>query len=376
MIKIMINQDSGRIKKVKVGFSWTTFFFGFIPSAIRGDFISALKIFFLDLITLKIYSVWKAFGVNKDYEVFLESKGYVENEMIKSGIDSIPALEYLAVGITTALPIFIVIITILVQTNIVKSVLSSEIVSRVPIVRTVADKILEKYPSEDKKDNPIVLSENKIEKEEKKKVENNEISNSNKEEKEPDENILSNDIPTDKEEEFIPSFDEGNTNSKNEASEEVETAPQELSMEEFFYYYDNFLASNMVEINHSDFDSSRPIEEFKGEIREIERSIEEIHKKIGKTSYYTSSKASFLASKEFEMYDKEINYIWAYLQQILPKDQMDALTEEELEWIDFRDAAAQRKIEEYGEVMGASKAYLEKARITKARCYYLLDYIH
>lgn len=361
MIKVMVNSQLGISKRVKLGFSWTTFFFGWIPSVIRGDFKSALKIFLLDLVTLKIYSVWKAFSVNKDYEAFLESRGYVENEMIKSGIDSIPALEYLAVGVTTVVPIFIVIITILVQTNIVKSVLSSEIVSRVPIVRTVADKILEKYPSEDKKDNTIVLSENKIEKEE---IKNNDILDSNKEEGK-DEEVLNANEPSDKEEEIIPSFDE-----------EVVAIPDELSMEEFFYYYDNFLASNMVEINHSDFDSSRPIEEFKGEIREIEKSIEEIHKKIGKISYYTSSKASFLASKEFEMYDKEINYIWAYLQQILPKDQMDALTEEELEWIDFRDAAAQRKINEYGEAMGASKAYLEKARITKARCYYLLDYIH
>ena len=361
MIKIMRNQESGRVKKVKVGFSWTTFFFGWIPSAIRGDFTSALKIFFLDLVTLKIYSVWKAFSVNKDYEAFLESRGYVENEIIKGDIDSMPILEYLAVGITTAVPIFIVIIIILVQTNIVKSVLSSEIVSRIPIVRTVADKILEKYPSEEKKDNLTILSENKIEKEE---IKNNDILNSNKEEGEAEE-VLNANEPSDKEEEIIPSFDE-----------EVVTIPHELSMEEFFYYYDNFLESNMVEVNHSDFDSSRPIEEFKEEIKEIEESVEQIHKILGKGGYYTSSKQVFLASKEFEMYDKEINYIWAYLQETLPKDEMDALTEEELEWIKFKDAAGQRMLDEYPDNIGGRKFYLEKARITKARCYYLLDYIH
>lgn len=366
MIKIMINQESGVTKKVKIGFSWTTFFFSGIPSVIRGDFTSALKIFLLDLVTFKVYSVWKAFSINRDYESFLKSKGYVEKEIIKVGIDSIPALEYLAVGITTIIPIFIVIITILVQTNIVKSILNSEIVSRVPIARNVANKILEKYPIEEKKENAIILNENKIEKEE---VKNKDILNANKEEKEADEDVLS----IDKGEEFIPNFVEENTDSKNE---EIVITPQELSMEEFFYYYNNFLESNMVEINHSDFDSSRPVEEFKEEIKEIEKSIEKIQKILGNTGYYTSSKQVFLASKEFEMYDEEINYIWAYLQETLSKGEMDALTEEELEWINFRDAAAQRKIDEYGESIGASKAYLEKARITKARCYYLLDYIH
>ena len=44
MKKIMIH-ESGIQKNIKVGFSWTTLFWGWIPSAMRGDVVSALKLF-------------------------------------------------------------------------------------------------------------------------------------------------------------------------------------------------------------------------------------------------------------------------------------------------------------------------------------------
>ncbi len=36
-MKITLKHDSGITKQVKVGFSWTTFFFGFLVPLIRGD---------------------------------------------------------------------------------------------------------------------------------------------------------------------------------------------------------------------------------------------------------------------------------------------------------------------------------------------------
>lgn len=49
-MKIIMKHDSGVSKEVKVGFSWTTFFFGFIVPLVRGDVKWALIMFVLGVI--------------------------------------------------------------------------------------------------------------------------------------------------------------------------------------------------------------------------------------------------------------------------------------------------------------------------------------
>ena len=43
------NRNTEEVKQVKVGYSWTVFFWGFIPSLFRKDWIGALSIFVLNL---------------------------------------------------------------------------------------------------------------------------------------------------------------------------------------------------------------------------------------------------------------------------------------------------------------------------------------
>lgn len=83
-MRATLENQMGLIKEVKIGFSWTTFFFGFFPALFRGDlkwaaiiFISAVA---ASLITVGvggwIPSVIFAFIYNKIYIRELIEKGY------------------------------------------------------------------------------------------------------------------------------------------------------------------------------------------------------------------------------------------------------------------------------------------------------------
>lgn len=75
----------GEMKKAPVGFSWTTFFFGFFPALFRGDWKWSIIILLITLIaggfTMGIGSVvcWIVFAAiyNKMYIKDLLMKGYV-----------------------------------------------------------------------------------------------------------------------------------------------------------------------------------------------------------------------------------------------------------------------------------------------------------
>ncbi|MCR8642585.1 DUF2628 domain-containing protein [Paenibacillus sp. N1-5-1-14] len=83
-MKISLRNASGGLKTVKVGFSWTTFFFGFFPALFRGDlkwafimFItSALFGFFTFGIGAWIPGIIFSFIYNKMYTKELLEKGY------------------------------------------------------------------------------------------------------------------------------------------------------------------------------------------------------------------------------------------------------------------------------------------------------------
>lgn len=77
MMKVNLKQEgTGLVKQIKVGFSWTTFFWGFFPALFRGDWKWALIMGIVAFITFGISWLVFPFIYNKLYIRDLLSKGY------------------------------------------------------------------------------------------------------------------------------------------------------------------------------------------------------------------------------------------------------------------------------------------------------------
>lgn len=80
----LVNQ-AGVAKHVKVGFSWTTFFFGFIPALIRGDLKWAIIMLLLQIVAGSltfgagaiVVGIIFAFVYNNIYIKEMLEKGYM-----------------------------------------------------------------------------------------------------------------------------------------------------------------------------------------------------------------------------------------------------------------------------------------------------------
>lgn len=64
------------IKEVPLGFSWTTFFFGFFPALIRGDYLMFVVILVLGMLTWGLSGIVFAFIYNRIYAKSLLLKGF------------------------------------------------------------------------------------------------------------------------------------------------------------------------------------------------------------------------------------------------------------------------------------------------------------
>ncbi|QWU16092.1 hypothetical protein SAMN04487895_102344 [Paenibacillus sophorae] len=83
-MKVVLKNPGGLTKEVKVGFSWTTFFFGFLPALFRGDLKWAIIMLIIEAVigsfTLGVGAVVTgivfSFVYNKIYIKELIEKGY------------------------------------------------------------------------------------------------------------------------------------------------------------------------------------------------------------------------------------------------------------------------------------------------------------
>ena len=73
---INFQNKSGIVKEAPVGFSWTTFFFGFFPALIRGDWLWAVIIFAASAVSFGLAGIVFAFIYNRLYIQGLLKQGF------------------------------------------------------------------------------------------------------------------------------------------------------------------------------------------------------------------------------------------------------------------------------------------------------------
>lgn len=76
----------------------------------------------------------------------------------------------------------------------------------------------------------------------------------------------------------------------------------------------------------------------------------------------------------YDLWDIRLNEVWEYLKETLPEAEMEALKEEELEWITWKEAQTAKAGEEYGDGSLALMAQAQRAaELTRERVYELLE---
>lgn len=68
--------DGIHYKNVPLGFSWTTFFFGPIPAFVRGDWMVAIILLVMCILTFNVAGMIVAFFYNRVYLSSLFARGY------------------------------------------------------------------------------------------------------------------------------------------------------------------------------------------------------------------------------------------------------------------------------------------------------------
>jgi hypothetical protein len=106
-MNVRLQNDAGVVKEVKLGFSWTTFFFGFFPALFRGD-LKWATIMFVTAALVGVFTLgfgaWVpgiifSFIYNKIYIKDLLEKGYrpadehTQSELGSKGIISFSKSE-------------------------------------------------------------------------------------------------------------------------------------------------------------------------------------------------------------------------------------------------------------------------------------------
>lgn len=116
------------------------------------------------------------------------------------------------------------------------------------------------------------------------------------------------------------------------------------------------------------------VSDIDAELAETESKAGEIQDRIN--SALAQEDINTLSGELYKLWDDELNSVWGRLKTILPADTMEQLTDEEIAWIEEKEAAMTAAGREAaGGSMQPMLENLKGADLTKARVYVLADYL-
>lgn len=83
MFITLTNPRTNQVRQAKIGFSWTTFFFGFFPALFRGDWKWGLIIAVLEIVTGS-FTIGIGGGIVAIIFAFIYNKLYI-NDLLSNG---------------------------------------------------------------------------------------------------------------------------------------------------------------------------------------------------------------------------------------------------------------------------------------------------
>lgn len=123
---------------------------------------------------------------------------------------------------------------------------------------------------------------------------------------------------------------------------------------------------------------SRDVEEYDlpTELAKIEERSDALQKKLQEDPTLSQTDLNETAREIYKLWDDELNVIWNRLKGALSVEEMAALTTEEREWVEAKEAEAEAAASEYeGGSMTALVVYQRQAVLTRERVYELAGYL-
>lgn len=115
-------------------------------------------------------------------------------------------------------------------------------------------------------------------------------------------------------------------------------------------------------------EQTSPAQQERSEIEETEQRAAIIEAEINANTGISAEEYKQKLNELYELWDKVLNDEWAVLKNTLSSEEMDVLTQEEIEWINNKEATV-NSIKNTSE----TDALIKAAEITKERVYVLLD---